>query len=94
MRAPRPIPPQGIRIFYAGTTYELDHTLRYLGVRDGLHRWQAYGPPGIEWNDERIPQIDIKALPGRTELDVPIRPQAGGRYRFVPAPAPGVRQWR
>jgi hypothetical protein len=33
---PDPTPPSGIRAVIGGRTYELDHTLRYEGVRPGL----------------------------------------------------------
>ncbi len=77
-----PTPPSGIRATIGGKTYELDHTLRYEGVRPGRdprtgevleqHHWTIQLPepfpipPGVE---KLTFTIDVDHLPERTGLE-------------------------
>lgn len=85
------IAPQGVEITLHGDVYHVDHTLQYLGLHDGMHRWTVYGPSGVRWReDEPGPRVLYRVLPGRTSVGFAVLRLADGFSTFAPDPAASV----
>lgn len=72
--------PRGVRVHVNGLVHDLDDTLRYLGVRDGLQVWRVTGPAHVRFTE--APELHVAALPPQCTLDMLMVRVSDGTMRF------------
>ncbi len=76
-----PKPPRRVRLYVNDNVYPLDETLRYIGLRDGVHEWRVYGPHDVILTGP--PTLRIGVIPPHTKIALPVAEFTDGTYRFI-----------